>query len=389
MKKYILYFLALSAAVSTLFVRCKKDEREINLNLTEVSNILSPADNASVKLNPAANLTQDFEWDQARAEDGALVLYEVAFDQENGDFSQPFYTVVSNNKGVDNKLTLTHGQLNQIAALGGADFFQKKKFKWTVLASKGTNVKKATVSRTIELERPGGFAVLPGSVYIVGSATEVGDNLANALKMRQTAPGQFEIFTKLKAGTYYFTDGTTGTSRKFYLYDNGGIQTIGVDNTTTFAGSDKIMRIRLNFNDVNGTFAEVKKVSFWYCNANDFWFDLDYKGNGLWQKDNWTTTLQTVSWGLEERYKYRMVVNDGTGDKDVWLNSAFSDPGGQDGQFPSTVDYRTIYFDQPGGNGQWDFGWKLDKQYVTQGSVINYYVSLRGSDGVYTQGYSK
>ena len=207
--------------------------------------------------------------------------------------------------------------------------------------------------------------------------------------MKQTAPGQFEIFTKLKAGTYRFVDGTTGTPRAFYLYDNGGIPTIGVNSNTTFTGADKIMRIRLNFNDINGAYAEVKKMSFWYCNGNAFWFDLDYKTNGLWQKDNWVTTLQTVSWGLEERYKYRMIVNDGSGDKDVWINSAFGDPGGQDGQYPSTVLYRTIFFDQPNGNNQWDFGWKLDKQYVTQGSTISYYVSLRGSDAVYTQGYQK
>lgn len=389
MKKYILTIAALALVVSAGFVACKKTERDINLNLSEVTNLTAPADAKYIKLNPAANLTETFEWDQARAEDGSLVLYEVAFDQENGDFSKPFYTTVSNSRGVENKLTLTHGQLNQIAAQGGADFFQRKKFKWTVFASKGTNVKRSTVSRTVDLERPGGFATLPGSVFIVGTATEVGDNLSNALRMRQTAPGQFEIFTKLKAGTYRFVDGTTGTPRTFYLFDNAGIPTIGVNGNTTFTGPDKIMRIRLNFNDINGSYAEVKKMSFWYSNANAFWFDLDYKGNGFWQKDDFATTLQTVAWGLEERYKYRMVINEGGADKDVWLNSNFSDPPGQDGQYPSAVAYRTIYFDQPNGNNQWDWGWKLDKNYVTQGSVVDYWVSLRGSDGVYTQGYAK
>jgi hypothetical protein len=54
----------------------------------------------------------------------------------------------------------------------GAAFFQRKKFRWTVLSSKGTNVKKAGVSRIIDLERPGGFVVLPGAMYITGTATE-------------------------------------------------------------------------------------------------------------------------------------------------------------------------------------------------------------------------
>jgi starch-binding outer membrane protein SusE/F len=282
-------------------------------------------------LNPPANLTETFEWEQARAEDGALVLYEVAFDQEGGDFSNPFYTVVSNNRGVENKLTLTHGQLNQIATLGGAEFFEKKKFKWTVLASKGTNVKKSAASRVIEIERPGGFEVLPGAVYIYGSATEVGDQLSSALQMRQLSPGVFEIFTKLKDGTYKFVDATSGTPQQFYVFDNGGINAIGVDGETTFTGPEKIMRITLNFNDINAKYEEVKKMEFWYAHGNTVWFELPYVGNGLWRKDDWPTTLLSVPWGFEERYKYRMTVDDGTGERIHWINSNFGDPAGQDG----------------------------------------------------------
>jgi hypothetical protein len=316
------------------------------------------------------------------------VLYEVAFDQEGGDFSAPFYTIVSNNRGVENKLTLTHGQLNQIAALGGAEFFEKKKFKWTVLASKGTNVKKATAARVIELERPGGFDVLPGSVYLYGSATEVGDNLANALKMKQVSPGVFEIFTKLKAGTYKFTDGTTGTPNQYHVFDNGGVQAIGIDGETTFAGPDKIMRIILNFNDINASYAEVKSVQFWYAQGNEFWFELPYVGNGVWRKDAWTVQLITVPWGREERYKYKMVYNDGTGDKDLWLNSNFGDPPGQDGQYPSSLEYRTINL-QKNDASQYDWGWKLDRNYLPDGAVADFWVSLNASEPAYYQAYQK
>jgi starch-binding outer membrane protein SusE/F len=389
MKRYMSLSLLFLLGISALLTQCKKNERSINLNLSAVTNLTLPADNKYVKLNPAANLTELFQWDQARAEDGSLVLYEVAFDQVGGNFSAPFYTIVSDNRGVDSKLTLSHGQLNQIASLGGADFFEKKKFIWTVRSSKGTNVKTATVSRTIELERPGGFRNLPGAVYIVGTATENGDVLANALQMRQLSPGVFEIFTKLKAGSYRFVDGITGSPRVFSLADQGGILGLNLNGQTTFTGADKIVWIRLNFNNVNGIVNEVKKISFWYCHGNTFWFDLNYISNGLWRRDAWPTTLNTVSWGLEERYKYRMVYNDGTGDKDLWLNSNFGDPPGQDGQYPSSVAYRTINMEKNDG-GQWDWGWKLDKNYVApQGTPINYWVSLRASDGVYTQNYSK
>ena len=66
----------------------------------------------------------------------------------------------------------------------------------------------------------------------------------------------------------------------------------------------------------------------------------------VWRKDSWTVNLLAVSWGREERYKYKMVLNDGTGDKDLWLNSFFGDPAGQDGAYPSSLIYRTINMDK-------------------------------------------
>lgn len=388
MKNKIFNCVPLFFCILLFGLACQKNERGINMNVSAVTTLYTPDDNKFIRLNPAANLTETFEWDQARAEDGSLVLYEVAFDQESGDFSSPFYTVVSDNRGVNNKLTITHGDLNKIAQLGGAAFFERKKFKWTVLATKGTNVKKSDLSRTIDIERPGGFDVLPGDVYLTGTATEGGDVLANALKLRQVSPGVFEIFSKLKAGKYHFTDGITGTPKSYYIFDNNGVNAIGSNGETEFEGDEKIMRIIVDFNNINASFAEVKKVSFWYCQGNTFWFDLPYTNNGVWRKDGWATTLGTVPWGLEERYKYRMVIDKGNGDEDLWLNSNFGDPAGQDGQYPSSVDYRTINMTNNNGS-QWDWGWKLDRNYVTQGAVVNYWVSLRGSDGVYTQNYQK
>ncbi len=388
MKNIILTCLVVLFGTALFFAGCKKSERSINLNLTEVPGLFAPADNTYIKLKPATNQTVVFEWDQAKAEDGSLVLYEVAFDQADGDFSKPFYTVVSDNRGVDNKLTVTHGDLSKIAALGGANFFERKKFKWTVLSSKGTNVKKAAVSNIIDLERPGGFAVLPGTLYITGTATEGGAALSGALQMLQVSSGVFEIFTKLTAGTYQFVDGKTGTPAKYYVYNDNGINAIGVDSVTTFTGPDKIERIVLDFNNINATYAEVKSVQLWYCFGNAFWFTLPYTSNGEWRYDGFSVVLQVAPWGaLEERYKYKMVIDQGSGDEDLWLNSNFNDPPGQDGQYPSTIDYRTINLTQNDGS-QFNWSWKFDRPYI-QNQVVDFWVSLRGSDGVYTQNYIK
>jgi starch-binding outer membrane protein SusE/F len=388
MKHTLISRIALLSFILVFFTKCEKDERDLNMDLTEVKNLFTPVDGESITLKPASGATVSFEWEQAKAADGSLVLYEVAFDQQTGDFTTPFYTVVSDNRGVNNKLTLTHGDLNKIAELGGAKFFEKKKFKWTVLASKGTNVKKSTMTRTLELERPGGFDVLPGTLYLTGSATENGDALANAMKMKQTSPGVFEIYSKLKAGTYKFVEGTTGTPKSYYIFDDNGIKAIGMNGETTFSGSDKIMRIRLDFNNINASYAEVKEVKLWYSAGNTFWTTLSYTSNGIWRKDNQTVTYTQMPWGFDERYKYLMVIDEGAGNKDQWLNSNFGDPAGQDGQYPSSETYRTINF-TANNSSQWDWGWKFDRNYLPQGTVASFWVSLRGSDNAYTQNYQK
>jgi hypothetical protein len=367
---------------------CRKDTRSINLNVSAVAALYTPTDSQYIKLNPAANLSQAFTWEQALADDGSLVLYEVAFDQVGGDFSKPFYTTVSDGKGVQNTLTLLHGDLSKIAALGGSDFFQRKKFIWTVFSSKGTNRVKAKVFRVIDLERPAGFDVLPSTIYLTGAATEGGTTLANALPMKQVSAGEFEIYTKLSAGTYHFTDGNSGTPKQYSLSTAGGVVGIVAGGEDTMSGAAKIMRIRLSFNNVNGSLAEIKSVQLWYCDANAFWFTLPYTGGGVWRYNGWAVHLDAVPWGLEDRYKYKMVINDGSGDKDQWLNGAVGDSPGQDGQYPGTLAYRTINFDA-NNSSQYDWSWKFDKTYLTQGSVADFWISLRATDAAYTQNYQK
>ena len=389
MKNKTCKYFTLFFSTLLLFAGCKKTERDINLNVSAVQGLFAPADGKYIKLKPAANLIETFEWDQAKAEDGSLVLYEVAFDQENGDFSSPFYTVVSDNRGVNNKLTLSHGELSRIASLGGSAFFQRKKFRWTVLSSKGTTVKKAAVSRIIDLERPGGFAVLPGTLYITGTATEGGATLANALKMMQVAPGVFEIFSKLKAGTYQFVDGLTGTPNKYYTFNDAGINAIGVNGTTTFSGPDKLQRIILDFNNINAKSADIISIQMWYCMAGAFKTTLNYTTNGEWRSSGYVADWIPQGWAPlgEERYKYKMVYNDGTGNKDLWINSFFGDPAGQS-VYPSTPEYRKVNLDKNDGSG-FDWSWKMVMTAVPIGSTVDFFVTLRGSDPFYTQNYMK
>jgi hypothetical protein len=206
--------------------------------------------------------------------------------------------------------------------------------------------------------------------------------------MKQTSSGEFEIYTKLSPGTYQFMDGNTGSPKQYSLTTTGGVMGITAGGTDTYTGSAKIMRIRLSFNNVNGSLAEVKSMQLWYCQGNAFWFTLPYASNGIWRYNGYAVTLGTVPWGLEDRYKYKMVIDDGSGDKDQWLNGATSDSPGQDGQYPGTLAYRTLNLDE-NNDSQWDWSWKFDKTYLTQGSTADFWVSLRATDPAYTQNYQK
>jgi hypothetical protein len=361
------------------------NETDLNLNLSGVNTLFAPEDNLSVTLDTKQNPSVFFQWDQAHAEDGSLVLYEIAFDQENGDFSAPFYRTVSNRKGVDTELTLTHSQLNQIAKMGGADFFEKKKFKWTVLASKGSNIKVASQSHFIELERPGGIDPLPVKVYLTGSATEGGTVVADALEMKPTGTGKFEIYTKLTEGTYKFVDGLTSNDRTFSIIDEAGVKAITINGETSYTGDDKVYRIKLDFDARSVQIDEVKSVGFWYCWENTIFYDLDYAGAGVWKIEDVTVNLSTVPWGLEERHKYKVVLNDGTNDKEEWWGYVSNDSPGQDGTY-GTTDPSYFYAYLIESNDQWNYAWKLDRTAI-QGKVADFFMKFPGGDTPYASEY--
>ena len=386
MRKYFNLFPAVLFALSALLVSCEKQKNEINLNLREVAQLISPATGKHIVLNPGANLTERFEWQPTKAEDGSLVMYEVAFINQGGNFDQPLYVIPSDNRGVNPSLSLTHGQLNQLAALAGADFFETANLEWTVLASKGWNVVKAAETRTLSLERPSGFAVIPSDVYITGSATEGGTDLAQAVKMKQLEPGVFEVFTKLVPGEYQIVDGKTGTPTTYSLEPDGNMMRIKLGGTTENA-TEQVAWIRINFNDINAQIAEVKKMELWYSWDQEFWFDMPYVGNGTWRKEDHTVEMSEVPWGREERHKYRMTYNTGGEDQFHWLNSTFSDPPGQDGQYPSTEAYRTIDMTRNDGDA-FNYGWKWDRNYLPNGTVADFWVQLN-ADAPYQMNYAK
>ena len=280
---------------------CTSDGEVRDLNVTAVKALYEPDNGKAVVLQSSASATLYFAWEPARAEDSGMVLYEVAFDKADGDFSNPLAIVASDNNGAASHATLTHKQMNRIASLAGVGSAEVGTIKWTVYSSKGINPVKAVEERTLTLTRLAGFADIPENLYITGEGTEAGAALASAIKMKKITNGEFEIYTKLTQGkTFKFVSETTGTPKEYSL---SGEKL--VEGGTSTVGKTGIYRYYLDFNIGSFTVKEVTKVNL-YLNWSQRKIELPYKGFGVWELLGHTITGLTGNDNNDDRYKFRM-----------------------------------------------------------------------------------
>lgn len=337
-----------------LFAGCKKDDKALDNTITPVENYISPADNVYIKLDPPSNAAVTFEWSQARAADGTLVLYEVVFDKESGDFSHPVYSTTSGTNGLDTKLVLSHGDLNKIANLAGIAAQSPGKLKWMVNASKGINVVPASTSRVLTVERPAGFTVLPANLYLTGSGTEGGASLAKGQPFKRISAGVFEIYTKLGPGAVQLVDATTGTPTTYYLDGNklrAGTQ------TTSPAATPAVYHLNVDFNNAAVTLTEITSVGLWFCGDNKVIATIPYLGQGVWQILNTPISFHQESWGRDERYKFLFTLKDAAGVS----SKQYYGSSNADNQ-PATATTAAAYFYLfPVSDSQYDYSYKFVK----------------------------
>ena len=349
---YIKIVLFVCAVLS--LAGCTKDVTLNNLNVTAVKTLYEPVNNKSIVLQSTTGATLYFEWEPALAQDGSLTLYEVAFDKVGGDFSKPLYIATADGNGVNTHASITHKQINKIAALAGIASSATGKMIWTVIASKGVNPKIGTASNTLEVTRLAGFADVPVSVYITGEGSEGGSDLSKASAMKPIGDGIFEIYTQLTAGkTYNFRDANVGTPRTFYTDSKGTLleDTLHkANNTITTTG---VYRIDLDFSIGSATMTQIVKWEFYFCPLDEFQFALTYVANGVWTAKSQPITFKQENWGRDQRYKFRMTTLDSTGAQAYeWWGA------------PSDLDSAPTGFDKyyylfPADNSQWNDKFKL------------------------------
>ncbi len=298
MKNIVINQLILSSLILAC-VACSDDGEVRDLNVTAVKALYEPDNGKTIALQAPASLY--FEWEPTRAEDSGMTLYEIAFDKADGDFSDPLYIMASGNNGGDNSATISHKELNKIAALAGIEASQQGTLKWTVFSSKGINPVKAEQERTLTLTRLSGLANIPEKLYITGEATENGSELSKALAMKKTGDGEFEIYTKLTEGkSFMFVSATTGTPLGFSVSGDKLVE----EGTSTVSKTG-IYKYELDFNTGSFTVKEVTKVSL-FLNWSQRKIELPYKGYGVWELTGHTITGLTGNDNTDDRYKFRM-----------------------------------------------------------------------------------
>lgn len=385
MKKILLISAALLAVMS-----CQKYKYDTNFSAPTELN--SPK---SVNIDPTSTQNVVLSWTGGGAEDGGICLYNVLFDEVDGDFSEPIAVMASDNGGLA-QLTLTHATLNILARNAGIGARETGSIKWTVTASRGGEVKQSEVSATISLTRPDGLSLIPEELYLYGSAI-AGDG-GEGRAFRKVSEGVFDMFAVLADGEIYFRNTTGDDAVNFYI--NSENKLADGEGTTTVTATDLneeknyiAERITVDFNTLSmkrekigelhivwsQTYGDVGPEEF---GIKDPVYRFTYDGNGVFSRtiDVITVPYRHPAWPAgqtvaDERYYFDVKVDD------VDMRWRWSSPSltGAAPEVNAPLSYYDIVEVTWASAGQWDNAYKFNASLLNAGSVtVKIYGNLDG-----------
>ena len=348
--KKILNLELMTLLVIITITSCKNDTRSLDLTVAPVTTLNLPADKSSYILQPATGASVLFTWNPSTSQD--LVLYEVVFDKPSGDFSNPVYKTLSDGAGVQPQATLSQKLLNKIASAGDIASSSSGSLKWTILVSKGTNSKISQSSHLVQITRPAGFAVLPDSLFITGTATESGSIASKALPFKNLGNGVFELYTSLQPGSYQLIDKLSGTPTIYSIQNN---TTVVANGSTLVAGNKSVYRLSVDLSNAAVVITQIISVGLWSAPDNKIWVTLPYIGYSQWELDNYALVITHESYGNDSRYKYQFVVLNSAGIQSLeWYGSVNGD-----NPDPSSSTPASYYYIYPVDNSQYNYCFKI------------------------------
>ena len=343
-------FFYILSALLLLATACQKDY-VLNTDFEMPTTLSSPS---AVTLDVTSSSTVELAWQGGGAADGGIVLYEVLFDREGGDFSDPIL-VLPSDLGANPQLTLSHATLNTIARKAGVKPNETGTFIWTVRGSKGGVTKTYSGYETLRVTRGEGIDNIPEHLYIAGSgAREAGQ------EFRIAEEGLYIIYTQVGAGELKMTS-EPGGGFTFYADANGKLNEGDGGYTLENVPTGGLARITVNFNTLAFRVEEIDPQvrCIWAATYADIAI-LEYQGNGKFVGDGDVVfygpgregTPSWCSW-VEERYYFIAKV----GGEEVCWGSSF---GGNAITPDGTAEFFHIY-EFPWS--QWDNLWKMDHAY--------------------------
>lgn len=343
---------------------------ELKVGFDAPESLVTPLNNQVVAIDLENGTQTYFEWTKAKSYYGGVVLYEVYFDKENGDFSKPIFKTLSNAGGGDNWLSLTPKQLIVLAKLADIAIDSEGTVKWKVVASQGGERKETVEIRKLILKRPAGIAEIPNELYVYGSGFEAKE-IGAAMKCKKIDDGVFEIFAAVSNGDIKLCN-STADEKVYYKLDANNKMIESEDQSgIVMSGTGNAYRIIVDFNLLTITATEIKTIQIirtWQANLGN----LTYIGDHKFEVKNIALPYYH-DWGYpEERYRFWATTNGGL---EIWGSyhndnmtssnisglTAFNvqPDGGQPAEYYNI--YNLANIPSPGQNQDWIGMYKLPK----------------------------
>ncbi|GAB3020125.1 hypothetical protein GCM10027051_26650 [Niabella terrae] len=355
---------------------CKKNEMEYkDPKVSPVDALYAPQENQQLVLSSDQGSSALFQWAPSHAQDGQLVSYEVTFYKES-DPETPIYRVVSEQGGKELYANVSHLDINRACAAAGIPTGETGNVLWSVVSWRGLSSATCPQKNLLTVKRLEGFESIPETVFITGEASEGGADASQALAMKKTGNGQFEIYTELKSdGGFSFIDRTTGEPNRYYIDAANKLAEAGTDQQSTVEATG-VYRITLDFTNKGVTSMKINRVGVFFCPENKIVLDLSYQGAGVWSGTG-VINFRQESWGKDERYKFQMETSQGV--------KQLGTVNGTDSRPPANAPAAYFYARLLDQNSQWDDKWKFATEVDGANTTVNLILK---SDGAYTHSYT-
>lgn len=353
MKKILLIIAAMLALTGPSCTRKMVDDTP----LQSPKALYLPRDNYPLDLSTGQSLLLEWEYSM-----GGNVRYQVIFDKENGDFSNPIFATLSDNSGFLPSATVPVDMLISIARLAGGQSGGQVAVSWTVRTFKGldfvTGVQQGSPRRLL-LTLP---IDLPESVRLSGTAVEGGSRMMEHWltvgESETSGPGLrsdsiFASYIQMSEGTLILTN---ESGRKFCLQDGGKVALLEGDVAPASPVAAGLVCLRVDFENLKWKATPISNVWFWnrpWDAGDSYQSRMTYQGNGVWTVtvNSFRIALETHS-GYDSRYHFRMDFVVGSTDRigpskaDVQVSEI-----GSEG-------FTNAYRYSDGIGNQWAYSWK-------------------------------